>query len=575
MHEPEQPRSSNDGLTNQVTVANPSLELQVFYLKRGAGDTHQQEFQRRQTFQAELQQAATMLRKWLRLNPPQPVDLSGSVPLRRRKVVQRYFSGQWQRDDGSLRAWLLAYEMNDIYLMRIAVEHPGTARPEFFSELERRLPWKPDEQLAELLGRQLFYYAHQLSGSPREVARSVFGITMLRHTTLTCGELYCLAALDTHYLLISNNHEQEALAGNFFDRLAPELGGYICKAVSQEQQYETYLYPQAYAAEQALNEQLEQARAAYETLKRGEQEREADTTLAPHIYAAEAAMFRLRIGLDSVQEILGAIRINVNNYRRSTVASAFLLAAGSDEIFADRQRWLDVLPAQVDSDLEQWRGRLTGAEEQLQVFRRVAFDHNPQALAALVQEHVRRNYPLPSLFKIECTIMFDDLKDSVRYVVKYGDQAWQELMQRHDTLVKPIIAQHRGQVVKGLGDGCLAIFVEAREAVQAALAIQRSVQEQNSILAPEQGLRIRIGLHTGPVIAGADDILGLTVSLAARICGVADEGEIVISEQTCQQAAGVSAGFAAIEPRLLKGLDQPVSLYRYPPDPSGHQPTNL
>ena len=81
--------------------------------------------------------------------------------------------------------------------------------------------------------------------------------------------------------------------------------------------------------------------------------------------------------------------------------------------------------------------------------------------------------------------------------------------------------------------------------------------------APAAGLPpAHIGIHTGPVIAQDGDVYGMTVNLAARISSYAGAGQVVVSDETATRAAGPGLRFEPLGPVELKGVAQPLPLYR-------------
>ncbi|HEX7256144.1 MAG TPA: hypothetical protein VF236_09480, partial [Gaiellaceae bacterium] len=113
-----------------------------------------------------------------------------------------------------------------------------------------------------------------------------------------------------------------------------------------------------------------------------------------------------------------------------------------------------------------------------------------------------------------------------------------------------------GEVVQQTGDGFFAVFVGARAAIEAAIAIQRALDSE--IVAPD----VRIGAHTGAAFeedGGTNRYGGEAVHLAARIGAAAGGGEILVSRETLD---GAGAGFRLSEPRaeVLKGFEQPVDV---------------
>jgi class 3 adenylate cyclase len=154
------------------------------------------------------------------------------------------------------------------------------------------------------------------------------------------------------------------------------------------------------------------------------------------------------------------------------------------------------------------------------------------------------------------TFLFTDIVDSTKLLETLGDEKWRRLLARHDELVRERIAGGGGEIVKKTGDGFFASFENPKAAVEAAIAIQRALADE--IVAPD----IRIGAHTGEAFrTGADssDYGGQGVHLAARIGAAAGAGEILVSRETLDGAAG---SFRLSEPRAeqLKGFAQPVEV---------------
>src|SRR5688572_23407995 len=98
-------------------------------------------------------------------------------------------------------------------------------------------------------------------------------------------------------------------------------------------------------------------------------------------------------------------------------------------------------------------------------------------------------------------------------------------LREHDELVTAAVNDAGGRVVKGAGDGAMAVFADAAGAVAAAVVIQRALGAQEW---PEIGrLRVRMGLNTGVAESRDDDYFGPEVIRAARLCSAAHAGQIV------------------------------------------------
>ena len=83
-------------------------------------------------------------------------------------------------------------------------------------------------------------------------------------------------------------------------------------------------------------------------------------------------------------------------------------------------------------------------------------------------------------------------------------------------LIDPIIAEHRGRIVKTTGDGMLVEFASAVDAAPCAMEVQRGMAEQNATEPPDQRIEFRIGIHVGDIIDD-NDIFGDGVNIAARL----------------------------------------------------------
>jgi TolB-like protein/class 3 adenylate cyclase len=136
--------------------------------------------------------------------------------------------------------------------------------------------------------------------------------------------------------------------------------------------------------------------------------------------------------------------------------------------------------------------------------------------------------------------------------------------------VEPSIAQHGGRVVKNTGDGLLAEFRSAVEAVRAAAQFQERVHELTTGDAEDKRLAFRVGINIGDVIIEAHDIFGDGVNIAARLEGIAEPGGICISSSAYDQVLGkVAVEFADLGEQSLKNIARPVRSYAVVPRGSG------
>jgi len=127
---------------------------------------------------------------------------------------------------------------------------------------------------------------------------------------------------------------------------------------------------------------------------------------------------------------------------------------------------------------------------------------------------------------------------------------------------EPAIAVYGGRIVKHTGDGFLAEFSSAVEAVRAALQFQTRIEELSSTDAADRRIAFRVGVNIGDVIVEAHDIFGDGVNIAARLEGIAEPGGICISSSVYDQVRGkVGFDFIDLGEQNLKNIARPVRAY--------------
>ena len=158
------------------------------------------------------------------------------------------------------------------------------------------------------------------------------------------------------------------------------------------------------------------------------------------------------------------------------------------------------------------------------------------------------------------TIMFTDIVSSTHMTQTLGDRLAQQLIHRHNTIVRQALNTCGGEEVKQTGDGIMASFMWASNAIDAAIAVQKAVSTYNKE-SPTVPLEVRIGLNAGEPIVENNDLFGLTVQIASRVCGEAGKNQIYVSSVVKELAAGKNYTFVPLGEFQLKGIDAPQTLY--------------
>jgi class 3 adenylate cyclase/pimeloyl-ACP methyl ester carboxylesterase len=136
------------------------------------------------------------------------------------------------------------------------------------------------------------------------------------------------------------------------------------------------------------------------------------------------------------------------------------------------------------------------------------------------------------------------------------------LMMHLRVLGDPKINEHGGRIIKNTGDGFLAEFASAVEAVNCAVEIQRGMAERNADVPPDKRLEFRMGINVGDVIDDEGDIFGDGVNVAVRLESVSEPGGVCISRQVLDQVEGkLPFPIRELGRRNLKNISHPVEIY--------------
>lgn len=155
------------------------------------------------------------------------------------------------------------------------------------------------------------------------------------------------------------------------------------------------------------------------------------------------------------------------------------------------------------------------------------------------------------------TVLFTDIVDSTAICSRYGDDAAIAMLQVHDRIVRDALGANGGREVKHTGDGIMAAFLSAVGAVRSACTVQESLRQHNDA-GPDLPVVVRVGIAAGEPVEQASDLFGSTVQLAARLCGQAEPGQILVSQVIADLCIGKNLKFVDAGHCHLKGFDGPI-----------------
>ena len=145
------------------------------------------------------------------------------------------------------------------------------------------------------------------------------------------------------------------------------------------------------------------------------------------------------------------------------------------------------------------------------------------------------------------TIMFTDIVGSTKLAHEIGDRAWNDTLEAHHDEIRNQLEIYGGREIKTTGDGFLIMFDGPARAIRCGHSIQSAMETI--------GLKIRIGLHTGECTISGDDVSGIAVHIAARVGGLADAGQVLVSQTVRDLVAGSGIDFDNLGKRELRGIE--------------------
>jgi class 3 adenylate cyclase len=162
------------------------------------------------------------------------------------------------------------------------------------------------------------------------------------------------------------------------------------------------------------------------------------------------------------------------------------------------------------------------------------------------------------------TILLTDITD---FTLRADDSSRDDalsILRRQREIVQPIVRRRAGRIIKSTGDGLIASFDSATDAVLAAAEIQNAVGENNrNAFRDGDKLLLRIAVSTGEVAFMDNDVLGQPVNLASRVQQLARPGEVYFTDSTFHAMNRKEIAYDDLGLVGVKGFSEKVNLYRY------------
>jgi class 3 adenylate cyclase len=160
--------------------------------------------------------------------------------------------------------------------------------------------------------------------------------------------------------------------------------------------------------------------------------------------------------------------------------------------------------------------------------------------------------------------LFADLRDYTAFVDSHGDHAAAALLDRYRALVRTEVASFAGAEIRTEGDSFYVVFDSASAAVACGLAIIAAAHA--SAADGRDPIHVGVGVHAGETVETTEGYVGSAVNIAARLCAQAKAGELIVSDTVrALTRTYLDVTFEPLGARRLKGLDEPITVYRVVP----------
>jgi class 3 adenylate cyclase len=243
---------------------------------------------------------------------------------------------------------------------------------------------------------------------------------------------------------------------------------------------------------------------------------------------AAVTAFRTAMELD-VSDVLAAVRVPTLILPRPSLP-------GPAHYTAERIRGATVV------DLPELKGIYTWVD-----------DETHRATMEATKNFVSRLVEGAGPERVLATVLFTDIVGSTELAARLGDSDWRGLLERHHAAVRRELARFQGRELDTAGDGFFAAFDGPARAVRAAIAIREALLTLD--------VEIRAGVHTGECEVSDGKIVGVAVSIGARIASLAAPGEVLVSSTVKDLVAGSGLRFDDRGEHRLKGLAEPWRVF--------------
>ena len=158
-----------------------------------------------------------------------------------------------------------------------------------------------------------------------------------------------------------------------------------------------------------------------------------------------------------------------------------------------------------------------------------------------------------SFDRVLATVLFTDIVGATERAAALGDRRWSQLLERHNSTIRTLLARYGGAELDTAGDGFFASFEGPGRGIRCALSIVEAVEPL--------GVEVRAGLHTGEMPRVEHKVGGLAVNIGARVAAMAAPSEVLVSQTVKDLMVGSDLAFVDRGSHQLKGVPGAWNVY--------------
>ncbi|MHC4601241.1 MAG: adenylate/guanylate cyclase domain-containing protein, partial [Planctomycetota bacterium] len=173
------------------------------------------------------------------------------------------------------------------------------------------------------------------------------------------------------------------------------------------------------------------------------------------------------------------------------------------------------------------------------------------------------------------TVMFTDIKGFTERTSHSSRKELDHILKEHEDLLMPLIPEFGGRLIKTVGDALMIVFDSPTNAVLCGIMMQERLHERNQDLSEADRLEVRVAINSGEMLEREGDVFGDAVNIAARIEGITEASEIYFTESVYLAMNKAEVPSSELGMRRLKGIPEPIKIYRVIQDRHSDEYQNL